>query len=98
MVCQPALVEWQSRNDRPVVRGRDAMACGNRETTAPGVHRALRHECRLLRGVDVPGRRADVVVRLRLDPGPVRGAACERPRRSVTSTDRGAHATTACRV
>ena len=80
----------QGGDVRRLLRGRDADARGHGHAAAPGGDLPLRHRVGILRRLDLPGRRADAVVRQFLveRPGgghaaPPQGDACSNPKQWV---------------
>ena len=83
-----AQLERQGGDVRRLVRRRHADAGGGRHAAAPRRHPPRGHRIRLLRGLDVPGRRLDAMVRQlvgdrsrRGHPAAARGRARRRRRR-----------------
>src|SRR5260370_20715418 len=62
-----ALRKWKGRNVWRLLRGSDAISCGNCQASAPGGHLPQRHRLQLSRWLDVPGRRVRAVVQRILD-------------------------------
>src|SRR5215470_5986051 len=67
MGCWAAVLQWQGRNDRGVVCGRDADAGRNCTASSFGRHCAGCDRKQLSRELDIPGRSLRTVVQPELD-------------------------------